>query len=102
VILWATHFPLPCALILGNEALGVSRPALEAADELVEIPMMGFKNSINVAVAFAIAVYEIQRQNWPSLKKERSRMHPLKGDLHENPVPSSPDDRVSGMDAHEK
>jgi tRNA G18 (ribose-2'-O)-methylase SpoU len=101
--LWTYKFPLPCALILGNEALGVSGPALEAADELVEIPMMGFKNSINVAVAFGIAVYEIQRQNWLSLEKDISRTHPFKkGGLHEIPGSSSPHNGRSRMDANEE
>ena len=62
--IWEITFPLPVALILGNEALGVSEEALALADEIVEIPMLGYKNSINVAVAFGIVVYEIQRQHW--------------------------------------
>ena len=63
--IWETRFPLPVCLVLGNEALGVSAEALDLADEIVEIPMLGYKNSINVAVAFGIVVYEIQRQHWP-------------------------------------
>lgn len=57
-------FPLPAALVMGNEALGVSKEVLAMADDIVEIPMFGFKNSINVAVAFGIVAYEIQRQQW--------------------------------------
>ena len=63
-LIWDTPFPLPIALVLGNEALGVSQEALALADEIIEIPMLGFKNSINVAVAFGIVVHEIQRQHW--------------------------------------
>jgi tRNA G18 (ribose-2'-O)-methylase SpoU len=66
--LWDFQFPLPVGLIVGNEALGVSMKALELADDVVEIPMLGFKNSINAAVAFGIAVYEIQRQHWNRLQ----------------------------------
>ena len=62
-IIWNYQFPESVALILGNEALGVSEKAMDIADEIVEIPMLGYKNSINVAVAFGIAVYEIQRQH---------------------------------------
>jgi tRNA G18 (ribose-2'-O)-methylase SpoU len=62
--LWDFTFPMPVCLVFGNEALGVSSPALAAADDLVEIPMFGFKNSINVAAAFGIVMYEIQRQHW--------------------------------------
>jgi 23S rRNA (guanosine2251-2'-O)-methyltransferase len=75
--LWEYRFPLPVCLIFGNEALGVSRPALEAADDVVEIPMFGYKNSVNVAAAFAVALYEIQRQHWDFFKsKTRSHEHP--------------------------
>jgi 23S rRNA (guanosine2251-2'-O)-methyltransferase len=63
-ILWERPIPLPVALVAGNEALGVSSDVLELADEIVEIPMYGFKNSINVAVALGIVLYEIQRQHW--------------------------------------
>lgn len=63
-VIWEYRFPLPVGLVLGNEALGVSQEVLALVDEIIEIPMLGFKNSINVAVAFGIAVYEIQRQYW--------------------------------------
>jgi len=55
-------YPNPLCLVVGNEALGISREVLEMADEIVEIPMFGFKNSVNVAVAFGIAVFEAVRQ----------------------------------------
>ena len=58
----AVDYPRPLALVLGNEALGVSRDVLELADELVEIPMYGFKNSLNVAAAGAVVVFEVLRQ----------------------------------------
>jgi tRNA G18 (ribose-2'-O)-methylase SpoU len=69
-ILWETQFPEKLALILGNEALGVSQEILREADEIVEIPVLGFKNSMNVAVAFGIVMYEIQRQHWERADKE--------------------------------
>ncbi|MFH1941396.1 MAG: RNA methyltransferase [bacterium] len=69
-VIWEYRFPMPLALVLGNEALGVSREVLDLADEIVEIPMLGYKNSVNVAVAFGIAVYEIQRQLWRDISKE--------------------------------
>jgi len=69
-LIWKFNFPLPSALVLGNEALGVSQEVLEIADSIVEIPMLGFKNSINVAVAFGIVVHEIQRQHWQTLSKK--------------------------------
>jgi tRNA G18 (ribose-2'-O)-methylase SpoU len=56
------EYPGPLCLVVGNEALGISREVLEMADEIVEIPMWGFKNSVNVAVAFGIVVFEAVRQ----------------------------------------
>jgi tRNA G18 (ribose-2'-O)-methylase SpoU len=53
--------PLPCAFVFGNEAEGVSPEALEICDEIIEIPMMGFKNSLNVATTVGIVLYEITR-----------------------------------------
>lgn len=45
------------ALIVGNEVDGISRMGLEFADEMVEIPMRGKKESLNVSVATGIALY---------------------------------------------
>lgn len=47
----------PCALVLGNEVNGVSKAVLKKCDAVVEIPMAGKKESLNVAVAFGIAGY---------------------------------------------
>jgi tRNA G18 (ribose-2'-O)-methylase SpoU len=55
-------YPPSLALIVGNEALGVSSAALEASDFVVRIPMSGYKNSVNVAVAFGIVLFEVMRQ----------------------------------------
>lgn len=52
----------PLAVVFGNEALGVSRPALEACDSVVELPVSGFKNSVNVASAAAVVLYELARR----------------------------------------
>lgn len=52
----------PLALILGHEVAGVTRPVLEAADWIIEIPMRGRKNSLNVATAVGIVLFELLRQ----------------------------------------
>jgi len=52
----------PLALIVGNEVKGVSRKLLNRCDEVVHIPMIGIKESFNVASSFAIAAWEIQRK----------------------------------------
>ena len=55
-------YRFPIALVLGNEALGVSEPALKLCDAVVEIPVFGYKNSINVATAAGIVLYDVLRQ----------------------------------------
>ena len=49
----------PVCLIIGNEITGVSKELIELSDFSLEIPMFGMKQSLNVAVAFGIAVYEM-------------------------------------------
>ncbi|MDR0307838.1 MAG: RNA methyltransferase [Chitinispirillales bacterium] len=49
-----SRYPSPLGIVFGNEALGVSREVLDLCDELVEIPLHGFKNSINVAASCAV------------------------------------------------
>lgn len=55
-------FPETFTLILGNEEYGISNESLQCADYLIQIPLLGAKNSLNVACAFAIAAAEIRRQ----------------------------------------
>jgi tRNA G18 (ribose-2'-O)-methylase SpoU len=49
----------PLALIVGEEKKGISKKLLELCDVLVEIPMHGHKESLNVSVAFGIACYAL-------------------------------------------
>lgn len=51
----------PLALVVGHEVRGVASSALKLADGIIEIPMFGQKESLNVAVAFGIAGYEINK-----------------------------------------
>lgn len=50
-----------CALIVGNEVDGISPETLDLCDTIIEIPMHGRKNSLNVAVATGISLFEIIR-----------------------------------------
>jgi 23S rRNA (guanosine2251-2'-O)-methyltransferase len=47
------------ALVLGNEVLGLSKSALKMCDAIVEIPMRGKKESLNVSVSAGIALFTI-------------------------------------------
>lgn len=48
-------------LIVGNEVEGISREVLDLCDAILEIPMHGTKNSLNVSVATGIALYELSK-----------------------------------------
>lgn len=52
----------PTALILGSESAGLSAEEIAAATEAIRIPMKGSTESLNVAVAGGILLYEAQRQ----------------------------------------
>ncbi len=49
----------PLALIVGNEVRGVSADTLKKADKVIELPMKGIKESLNVGVALGAAGYYI-------------------------------------------
>ncbi len=49
----------PLALIIGNEGKGVKKSLLERSDYVIDIPMRGQKESLNVSVAFGVVAYWI-------------------------------------------
>jgi len=49
----------PLVLILGNERKGLSPKILRRCDKVVSIPMQGNKESLNVSVAYGIAIYQL-------------------------------------------
>ena len=55
-------WPEPVAIVFGNEVAGINERVLNACDAAVHIPMHGYKNSMNVATAFGIVLYEVLRQ----------------------------------------
>lgn len=52
--------PEKVALIIGNEPEGIDKETLKLCDDIVEIPMKGKKESLNVVQAFAITLYSLQ------------------------------------------
>lgn len=50
------------AIVVGNEVEGVQSAALDASDFIIEIPQLGIKKSLNVAVATGIVCWEILKQ----------------------------------------
>jgi TrmH family RNA methyltransferase len=57
----------PLVLLLGSERRGLSPEQLSACDLVVKIPMAGRCDSLNLAVAAGIVLYEIRgrRDRWP-------------------------------------
>jgi len=52
----------PCLLWLGGEGPGLAAEVVAAADECVEIPMAAPVESLNVAVAAGVLLFEARRQ----------------------------------------
>ncbi len=53
------HFPL--CLIIGNEITGVDQELIDLCDFSIEIPQFGIKQSLNVAVAYGITIFDLRR-----------------------------------------
>ena len=51
----------PLCLVVGNELTGISKQVMGRADVAVDIPMYGMKQSLNVAVATGIALFDFVR-----------------------------------------
>ena len=51
----------PLCLVVGNEISGVSQDILDICDFSIEIPQYGIKQSLNVAVAYGISVFDLRR-----------------------------------------
>ena len=51
----------PVALVLGNEVRGLSKSLLKKCDKIIQIPMRGKKESLNVSVAAGIALFSLIR-----------------------------------------
>lgn len=51
--------PNKMALILGEEVSGIEKETLDVCDSIIEIPMRGEKESLNVSVATGVALFRI-------------------------------------------
>ena len=52
----------PVALVVGNEVTGVDVGVMNVCDVVAEIPTFGVKNSLNVAAALPVVLFEYLRQ----------------------------------------
>ena len=63
------RFEDDCCVVFGSEGFGISDPILEACDEVVAIPMPPTVDSLNVASAAAVFLYEVSRQRTQASNK---------------------------------
>jgi RNA methyltransferase, TrmH family len=62
VSVWDADLQPPIAVLLGSEGAGLPDDLLAGADLLVAIPMTGTAESLNLAVAASVLLYEVRRQ----------------------------------------
>jgi 23S rRNA (guanosine2251-2'-O)-methyltransferase len=51
----------PLCVIIGNEITGVSQELIDLCDFSIEIPQYGIKQSLNVAVAYGVTIFELRK-----------------------------------------
>ena len=59
---WEVDFTPPSLILLGNEGAGLSAELIDLADIRIKIPLANQVESLNVAIASALILYEAQRQ----------------------------------------
>ena len=62
VLSGSSRFARPAVVLMGNESKGLSVRLREAVDEMVSIPMQGQVDSLNVACAASIILFELSNQ----------------------------------------
>lgn len=58
---WSAPYDPPVAVLLGSEGEGLPEEDIRRADRVVRIPMVGTAESLNLAVAAALMLYEVRR-----------------------------------------
>lgn len=70
----------PTVLVFGGERPGISQTVVDMADEFLQIPMVGFVQSLNVSVATAIVLQRLadrlrsERDDWHLSDEEKSAL----------------------------
>jgi tRNA (guanosine-2'-O-)-methyltransferase len=61
-VLWEEDFMGKVAILVGNEAKGMTPKAQKLVDKNIYLPMLGLTESLNVSVSAAVFLYEVLRQ----------------------------------------
>lgn len=65
----AVAYPAPLLLLMGSERQGLSSEQQAVCDHIVRIPMIGRSDSLNLAVATGVMLYEIFHQQGEQVKQ---------------------------------
>lgn len=60
--LWDSDLTSDCALLFGSEGHGLTNELIDQCDTLVQIPMSGAVDSLNVSLTVGLCLYEVNRQ----------------------------------------
>lgn len=63
------------AVIFGNEVKGVQQDVVNASNGVIEIPQLGSKHSLNIAVSAGVVLWELFKKHFDNL--------PVKEDVHD-------------------
>ncbi|MDG2992129.1 RNA methyltransferase [Candidatus Synechococcus calcipolaris G9] len=61
---WDANFLLPTIILMGSEGQGLPADIFALANQTVSIPQATAVESLNVAIATALLLYEVRRQRW--------------------------------------
>ena len=61
-LIYELDFTEPCAIVMGNEEIGISKEVMHHSDEKMKLPIEGKTQSLNVSVACGAIMYEAMRQ----------------------------------------
>lgn len=66
--IYKTRFNYPVAFIFGHEIKGISEEILSMCDKIVQVPIFGKKESLNVETCAGIVLFELIRRNFNKQK----------------------------------
>ncbi len=68
VCFWDQMYPEKVAFIFGYEIEGISDTVLCECDGAIDIPMFGYKGSLNVSIACGIVLFDVLRKRRPAFR----------------------------------
>jgi TrmH family RNA methyltransferase len=78
-IYWSVVYPFPAVMFFGSEGEGLSAQVLQEGDLSVRIPMLGRADSLNLAVAAGVLLYQARRQQLSMLGNFTTRVREKTG-----------------------